>query len=175
MLYGKKIYLRELLKEDIDEIYNLSTNEEVIKYNNGYNDFSSKTYLKEHFKYFNKPFRKYFVIVTKNNGIIGYTSYRNSAYCEDIYSISITIGKYYWGKGYGYDSMETILNYLFNKKKAHKIELEVVEKNIRAVELYRKCGFIEEGLRRKKYRYKEQYLDTLLMGILYNEYKKLRS
>ncbi len=175
MLYGEKIYLRELLKEDIDEIYTLSLNKDVSRYNGGCGSITSKESLKEHFKYFNKPSEKYFIIATKNNGIVGYTAYRKSKYCDDVYSISLTIGKYYWGKGYGYDSMQTVLNYLFNKKKAHKIELEVVSDNVKAINLYNKCGFIEEGIRRQKYHYDGVYLDTVLMGILYSEYKKLRS
>ena len=175
MLYGKKIYFRELLKEDIDEVYTLLMDKNVSKYNGGCGSITSKECLKEHFRYFNKPTEKYFIIATKNRGIVGYTAYRKSKYCDDIYSISLTIGKYYWGKGYGYDSIQTMMNYLFNKKKAHKIELEVVLDNIKAINLYNNCGFVKEGIRRQKYFYKGQYLDTVLMGILYNEYKKLRS
>ena len=33
MIYGDKIYLREILKEDIDEAYNLCSDSEVLKYN----------------------------------------------------------------------------------------------------------------------------------------------
>ena len=36
---------------------------------------------------------------------------------------------------------------------------------------YKKCGFIEEGIRRKKYYYKGEYLDTILMGLLKEEFK----
>lgn len=175
MLYGEKIYLRELLKEDMDEIYNLSKNKEVSKYNGGWDDFVSKKYLEDNFKYFNKPSKKYFVIATKSNGIVGYTAYRKSNYCDDVYSISITIGKYYWNRGYGYDSLKTLLSYLFNKKKAHKVELEVIADNFKAIKLYEKLGFINEGIRRKKYFYENKYLDTVLMGILYDEYKNIRS
>ena len=33
LIYGKKIYLREILKEDIDIAYNLCSDSEVLKYN----------------------------------------------------------------------------------------------------------------------------------------------
>lgn len=175
MLYGNEIYLREMVKEDIDILYKLCVNEDVLKYNGDKDGIVSKMYLKSNFKYFNKPSKKYYVIVNHSGNIIGMISYRNSRYCEDIYSVSITIGREYWNKGYGQDSMKTLLKYLFNKKKAHKVELEVVKENIAAIMCYKKCGFTEEGIRRQKYYCGNQYLDTVLMGILYDEYKNLRS
>ena len=36
---------------------------------------------------------------------------------------------------------------------------------------YKKCGFVEEGIRRKKYYYKGEYLDTIVMGLLKEEFK----
>ena len=61
--------------------------------------------------------------------------------------------------------------YLFGKRKAHKVELEVVRENEAAILCYKKCGFIEEGIRRSKYYYQGKYLDTVVMGILKEEYK----
>ena len=61
---------------------------------------------------------------------------------------------------------------MHRKKILENVELEVVEDNIAAINCYKKCGFIEEGKRRQKYYFKGIYLDTVLMGILEEEYKK---
>ncbi|ERJ11712.1 GNAT family N-acetyltransferase [Haloplasma contractile] len=45
-----------------------------------------------------------------------------------------------------------------------KINLEVFETNLRAIGLYRKFGFIEEGRRQKEYKVNEQYIDNILMA-----------
>lgn len=171
MIYGDKIYLREMIKEDIDVTYNLCVDNDVLKYNGGRDGIVSKEYIKEHLKYFNNPSKKDYVIINKEGNIVGIISYSEDKYAEGVYSIGITIGKNYWSMGYGKDSINTLLKYLFFKKKAHKIELEVVKENITAINCYRKFGFVEEGIRRKKYYYKDTYLDTVLMGLLKEEFK----
>lgn len=171
MIYGKKIYLREILKEDIDATYKLCSDSEVLKYNGGQYAVLSKKYINEHLKYLNMPSKKNYVIVDKQVNIVGVIMYFEDKYARDIYSISITIGKKYWRRGYGSDAIHAILGYLFGERKAHKVELEVVRENKAAILCYKKCGFIEEGIRRSKYYYKEKYLDTVVMGILKEEYR----
>ena len=123
MIYGKKIYLREILKEDIDIAYNLCSDSEVLKYNGDQYGVLSKKYIIEHLKYLNIPSRRNYVIVDKQSNIVGVIIYSEDKYARNIYSISITIGKKYWRKGYGSDAIHTILGYLFGKRKAHKVEL----------------------------------------------------
>ena len=55
MIYGKKIYLREILKEDIDIAYNLCSDSEVLKYNGDQYGVLSKKYIIENLKYLNIP------------------------------------------------------------------------------------------------------------------------
>ena len=47
MIYGKGLYLREVVKEDIDRAYELCVNDDVLKYDGGYTSFASKEYIKE--------------------------------------------------------------------------------------------------------------------------------
>ena len=171
MIYGDKIYLREILKEDIDETYNLCSDSEVLKYNGYQYDRLSKKYIVEHLKYLNIPSKRNYVIINKQGSIVGVIIYSEDMYMRSVYNISITIGKRYWRKGYGSDAINAILKYLFFKRKAHKIELEVVRENEAAVLCYKKCGFVEEGIIRKKYYYKGKYLDTIVMGLLKEEFK----
>ena len=99
MIYGKKIYLREILKEDIDIAYNLCSDSEVLKYNGDQYGVLSKKYIIEHLKYLNIPSRRNYVIVDKQSNIVGVIIYSEDKYARNIYSISITIGKKYWRKG----------------------------------------------------------------------------
>lgn len=171
MIYGDKIYLREIIKEDIDTVYKLCSDNEVLKYNGNKYGLLSKQYVKDHFKYFDIPSKRDYVIIEKMGNIVGVISYSEDKYVKSVYSMGITIGKKYWNRGFGSDAIKTLLNYLFFKKKAHKIELEVVKKNVPAIMCYKKLGFVEEGIRRKKYYYKNTYLDIVLMGLLKEEYK----
>jgi RimJ/RimL family protein N-acetyltransferase/isopentenyldiphosphate isomerase len=54
-----------------------------------------------------------------------------------------------WGKGYGRDALETIVDAAFESWNAHRIWLEVEEGNERAERLYRSAGFQHEATLRK--------------------------
>lgn len=47
-----------------------------------------------------------------------------------------------------------------------RLELGVMAHNEVAHSLYRKCGFLDEGLRRQAYRLDEGYVDEISMGLL---------
>ncbi|BBR08833.1 GNAT family N-acetyltransferase [Aeromonas caviae] len=47
----------------------------------------------------------------------------------------------------------------------HRLELGVMAHNEVAHALYRKCGFVEEGVRRQAYRLDEGYVDEISMGL----------
>lgn len=170
MIYGNKIYLREIIKDDIDEVYTMCSDKEILRYNGTGEGRLSKQHIIENLRYFNIPSKRDYVIINKQGNIVGVISYWEDRYAKDVYCIGITIGKKYWNKGFGKDSINTVLRYLFLKRKSHKVEIEVVKENVAAVECYKKIGFKEEGIRRKKYYYKGEYLDTILMGLLRDEY-----
>ena len=55
----------------------------------------------------------------------------------------------------------------------HRVALDVNADNARAIACYRKCGFVEEGsLRQDRYRH-GVYIDTLVMGVLADEFRAL--
>ena len=57
-------------------------------------------------------------------------------------------------------------------KGAHRVELEVVDLNERAIKCYLNCGFTKEGVRRNRYFVEGQYRNVILMSILKEEYLK---
>ena len=76
----------------------------------------------------------------------------------------------YTGKGFGVKMMQEIIE-LANQQGFKRIELSVATENLRAIKLYKKVGFKEEGIMRK-YTYlklEERFLDELLMSYIFNE------
>jgi len=79
------------------------------------------------------------------------------------------------GKGHGKFMYELIFKLGFEIWGMHRLWLFVLENNQRAKNLYKKVGFIEEG-RQRQGRFKNgQYVDYIMMSILEDEYKKLKS
>lgn len=170
MIYGENIYMRNPVREDIEALYDICSDADVLKYNGLSTGVMTKEYINSQFHHLTKPNKKELIIVTNYSDLIGYVYYKENSYTRDVYSIGITIGKNYWNKGYGKDTIKALCNYLFNNRQAHKIELEVVRENKRAINCYKKCGFNEEGVRRSKYFYSGRYLDTIVLGLLKEEF-----
>ena len=159
MLKGEKVYLRLLERRDIAIIYRLCNEEKVKRYNSIPDDINEQ----------NVNLRKALSIINEKNVLVGFITYKESNYCSNVYSIGITIGSRFWNRGYGQDSINTLNKYLFEELNAIRVELEVIKCNERAISCYKKCGFVEEGIKRNKCYIDGECLDTVIMGILRNE------
>ncbi len=86
-------------------------------------------------------------------------------------SLGVMIGeKEYWGRGYGTDAVRTLLRFAFEEMNLNRVWLVVYEFNERAIACYKKCGFREEGRLRQDRYARGRYWDTLVMGLLREEF-----
>lgn len=170
MLKGEKIYLRSVEKKDVSILFDMCSDREIRKYDGGNVVLPSIDFVMNNFDEVFNGNRKCLTIINQKGNAVGYISYSEFKDCVNVYSIGITIGKQFWGRGYAKDSINTLIEYLFMYKGAHRIELEVVEYNERAINCYKRCGFIKEGIKRNKYFAQGDYHNTVIMGILKNEY-----
>ncbi|MBN8582735.1 MAG: GNAT family N-acetyltransferase [Anaerolineae bacterium] len=85
--------------------------------------------------------------------------------------LGIMIGdKAEWNKGYGSEAMTLLLRHGFETLNLNRIALRVYSENVRAVRSYEKAGFILEGrLRQAVYKH-GTYDDVLLMSVLRSEW-----
>ena len=60
--------------------------------------------------------------------------------------LGIMIGdRHYWGKGYGTDAVNTLVNHIFTETNIDRIYLNTLEWNVRAQLCFQKCKFIPCG------------------------------
>ncbi|KAF8158388.1 acyl-CoA N-acyltransferase [Crassisporium funariophilum] len=78
-------------------------------------------------------------------------------------------------KGYGYEAMRWLIGYAFEGMNMHRVSLTVFEGNDKALALYLKLGFIEEGRHRKIVWIDGAWKDTIYMGILEDEWPGLKT
>jgi UDP-4-amino-4,6-dideoxy-N-acetyl-beta-L-altrosamine N-acetyltransferase len=74
------------------------------------------------------------------------------------------------GKGLGFFATNEILNHAFQNLNLNRIQLEVLNTNEAAKNLYIKSGFIQEGLCRQAIYKTGVYQDTCIMAILRQEF-----
>jgi RimJ/RimL family protein N-acetyltransferase len=84
----------------------------------------------------------------------------------------ITIGEHdAWGRGYGTEATELMLEHAFTRLALHRVGLTVFEFNSRALRSYQKCGFVEEGRAREAIFRDGRYWDEIHMSILAEEWE----
>jgi RimJ/RimL family protein N-acetyltransferase len=86
--------------------------------------------------------------------------------------VAIGIGERdYWGKGYGTDAMRLTLRYAFDELNLHRVTLTVWSVNERAIRSYEKAGFKREGVQRETMQRDGRRVDTVVMGVLGEEFR----
>ncbi|HEY6417466.1 MAG TPA: GNAT family protein [Candidatus Binataceae bacterium] len=69
--------------------------------------------------------------------------------------------------------MRVPMRLAFDKMNLHRLWLHVFDFNPRAIASYEKCGFKREGVMREDRFHRGRYHDTIVMGILAEEYRAL--
>jgi RimJ/RimL family protein N-acetyltransferase len=63
-----------------------------------------------------------------------------------------------------------MLDTLFTELDLNKVSLEVLETNLRAIHLYKKLGFVIEGVKREEVKTSSgDYVDSIVMSLLKEE------
>ena len=86
-------------------------------------------------------------------------------------TVGITIGdRNYWGKGYGRDALEVLLEHCFRDLGMHRVSAETFEYNEAWRKLVSDAGFTRDGVHRE-YLYRDgEYWDKEIFSMLAEEY-----
>jgi len=76
------------------------------------------------------------------------------------------------GQGYGRAALRMLKRYAFLERRCHRLWLDVKESNMRARNLYKSEGFVEEGMLRECDLYEGVYFSMVIMSILEDEYQE---
>lgn len=87
--------------------------------------------------------------------------------------IDILIGEEgYRGRGHGTDAIRAFLGFLFDTVGLHRVWLATYEHNARARRAYEKAGFVREGVMRQAERVDGRWVDSVIYGILEDEFRR---
>lgn len=178
MLTGALVRLRAIEMEDLDRYLAWVNDEEVMRYVAAtafpLSRVQEEEFLREAVKHTRPPEIVYAIETLDEGRHIGSLGLHKVGGAAHNCELGIMIGdKAYWDRGYGTDTITTALHFAFEELNLHRVMLTVDADNGRGIACYRKCGFIEEGrMRHDRYR-AGQYRDTIVMGILRDEFEAL--
>ncbi|MFH1381312.1 MAG: GNAT family N-acetyltransferase [Chloroflexota bacterium] len=148
-IVGNKVVLREKRLSDAWNDYIWETDPEL-----AHLDAASVVsipfpqYLLEYTRELRSPFAtsRRFAIDTREGKHIGNCSYYNIDETGGETELGIMIGnRDYWDKGYGTDTISTLVNHIFQETAFRHIYLKTLKSNSRAQKCFKRCGFIPYG------------------------------
>ncbi|WP_439951035.1 GNAT family N-acetyltransferase [Robertmurraya korlensis] len=109
----------------------------------------------------------------EDDTLIGFVVIHSIEWNNRVGSLAIGIGDTnYQNKGFGSEALELILRYAFHELNLHRVGLDVIGYNGRAIRAYEKAGFVEEGRLRSAIYRDGNYSDRIIMGILRSEWEQ---
>jgi len=171
---SSRVKLRKMTREDTELYHKWRNDVEVMHSTNPYLDVypmeATKDFV-DHVILGSLTAKSYILVEKGNEKPIGIVSLINIDYKNRNAECIIDIGeKEYWGKGYGSEGLKLLLDYVFYELNLHRVSLKVFSFNDRAIRLYTKIGFQQEGSCRQSLYRSGEWHDIILMGLLQNEY-----
>lgn len=173
-IYGKKVMLRAMEMSDCKMVREMFNDPEMEKLVVGWtfplSEYAQEKWYEKH--YADQDFR--FIIETKDEGAVGVATLIDIDWKNRMAQHGIKLAnKDIRGKGIGTDAVMAIMRYAFDELGLNRLNGSWFVENIPSKTMYMKCGWKEEGIRRK-YIYKNgNFHDLVETGILAEEYYDL--
>lgn len=174
-LAGKRIFLRPLAAADLLHGFRWESDAEVQHWAQGDKappDLTYAEYVARYAPPYNMPgMADHFVIVLRPGTVIGFVGYYHMDRVVGKTEVGIVIGeKACWSQGYGREAFRLLLAHLFADWGMQRVQLDTWGGNERAIRSYQAAGFQIEGRLRRAQKIDGAYYDTVLMGILREEF-----
>lgn len=169
-LETERLYLRRLVKEDVNEVFALRSDVEVMKYIPR-PLVKTKEDALEHIAMIEAKIQNNeginWAITLKDSskliGIIGHHRIKPEHFRAEI---GYMLLPEYHGKGIIVEAIKETLNYGFEIMKLHSIEAIIDPENYASESVLQKSGFIKEAHLKENEYYEGRFLDTVIYSIL---------
>lgn len=170
-----RLLLDEFKISDAEELFNLRSDDRVMKYLDRDNHKSvkdSEEMIESIIKsYKDKTGLNWIIREKESEKVAGYIGYwrliRESVRAEIGYALSPD----FWGKGLMYETLIKIIKFGFTEFGLHSVEGNVNPNNIKSIKVLEKLRFRKEAHFREDYLYKGKFLDSAIYCFVETDYK----
>lgn len=172
VIVGERLYLRPYRQEDLEFMFKWMNDKEILSLVGEVEPWSKKILAEFYDAVKNQKDRAWFSVVLKDGDrVIGETGLLRAFWPWRTTDLTIEINeKDVWNQGYGTETINLLLTWIFDTLGFHRVSIGVVGFNERALHFYEKNGFRREGILREGYLYEGKYYDFIMMSILEDEF-----
>lgn len=174
LIQGKQTLLRKIRESDIDDRLMIGRQHEFIHMCGGESlpatEYPDRAYWENWYNSNKNEALSW--IIDINNHCIGIAGFHHIS-VED-HSATYRIGIFdhnFHSKGIGTEVTRLLLKYGFETMKWHRIDLRVLNYNLRGIRCYEKCGFKKDGILRENAFIQGKFYSDIVMSILDYEYQ----
>jgi len=177
-LESLRLNLAKLSGKDTNSIFDLFSNEAVIKYYD-LEVFENSGQARQLIEFFNKRFEenagiRWGIRLRESNQLIGTCGFNSWNEKMRNAVLGYDLLPEYWGEGYASEAVHAIVQAAFSGSlpcgALHRIQADTILGNDASEALLLNVGFKEEGLRRESGYWKNQFHDLKCFGLIKNEY-----
>lgn len=174
-IYGKKVVLRAMEKTDCEMVRGMFNDPEIEDLVVGWafpvSQFAQEKWLEAHY---GDQINFRFVIETEEDGAVGIATLTDIDWKNRRATHGIKLAnRERRTKGIGTDTVMAIMRYAFDELGLHRLDGSWFDTNAASKGLYKKCGWVEEGIKREYIYKKGEFRDLTVVGILASEYYAL--
>jgi ribosomal-protein-alanine N-acetyltransferase len=171
----ERLVLRKPTYDDVQPLYDMSQDEEVMLYY-GKEPYTEEAQARKEVDWFLKIWKEgtgtRWIIALKGGedfiGEIGYYEYEKKHRKAEI---GYKLAKEHWRKGYMSEAMVAILDYMYNNLELNRVQALVDPRNPASFLLLEKHGFQREGVLRDYEFERGDYVDLIMLSILHKEWE----
>ena len=164
-----RIYLRALEPEDYKTSIKWRNDDVIWSMLGGRKYFVSSAYEQKWVNdaIFNSQDIRLAICIKDTNQYIGNVYLTNIDLVNRSAISHVLIGEHdYWGRGYATEATKLLLEYAFLELGLNRVEALVLKSNLGSIRMHKKCGYVEEGIKRHSVYKNGKFQDQVLLAIL---------
>jgi len=169
-LNTQRCQLRPVRKEDVDELFELRTNEQVLQYLDREKMQTKEEALAMIDKIIaaerNNETINWAISLHSNDRMIGSIAYWRIIKEHYRAEIGYNLLPAYWSQGIMSEVMQAVIPFGFEKIGLHSIEANVNPHNTASIRLLEKNGFVREAYFKENYFFRGKFLDSAVYSLL---------
>lgn len=163
----KKLKMNPLKISDVENIMTWVNDPEVIK---NLQHFNKKFTKKDETEYVGRILKSkndfVFSFFNERGEYVGQGGIHQISWENKLGRLSVIIKREFWNKGYAQEILPALVVHAFKKLRLHKIWLMHWKENKKVGHLYKKSGFVKEGILKDEYFWCGKYHDMVRMAIV---------